>query len=765
MRLIMAGSVEGLRREIATIEKQANIADLSVLRDQFIRATINPYFTELGLQTAKELPRFYEANREMYWSRFEEEIQKAGFETFAEFQKRSQEVDPFLAMYGLFPFERDEKAPKSQFDIDSTSLDIYLTEKLNAPVLERRAFVNAIDRKFQAMSAEALTEIRRLKAEGKTLKLDTVIVGDGPIASSIAALLGPTAEVTILTDQIAPGDVWRKRGFFHINSSAKRKVSQGKELPLQDGPTTRVLPSGFAGGVRLEELAANNDNVLEVQCDDGEIRRYLSGELIGDSLKANFAPNISKVIAESEFIPEKTFVNERGKVILTFTNEGEEFQVEAKRAYIATGPGKDETKIDDAQSKTEYQESKDFMKEQLKRARARLAAGEEPSKVLIYLPRIIPFSVIEDLYLYWIRDCNSDDTPGAYPFEELFESVDIGIVGKKDSAKVFAEFAKLKRGPKNAYPKGFAKRPYVEAPLVTIYGAKINAEDENSRRRYKGYTQGTDDLDALGVEGLVVSQRINKRGILRGVETIIQKNNGETERRRDDFVIVCTGLESERVADRLGTIMLDAFDTFGNRVGKESVLGEIQILGSANKFAKRDFPESIQKILDSIGVGENTVALWVWQLLAERQAYTNRFRMGKEGLNGEKMDALYEAIYGRKPQRTIPIPDLNSRLRRDNSFSDRESRSRLTLRDIIFESTNEDIIPQSTRRFQFNEFSENSSAIKPFNYIEDRTISESNLDSKSDGLIERLFSQEEIKIGLKEIRESLKRIEERRRKS
>jgi hypothetical protein len=116
-----------------------------------------------------------------------------------------------------------------------------------------------------------------------------------------------------------------------------------------------------------------------------------------------------------------------------------------------------------------------------------------------------------------------------------------------------------------------------------------------------------------------------------------------------DYVFVSVGLEKQPIAKTLP-------DTFNTKVIKDinrnpvalgDEVNDLFIAGSATGFKAPDFPLRLQRIIEGLGISENTVALWVHGLLAERFAWSY---LARQGVNQSYVRGLLESIASKSDQ-------------------------------------------------------------------------------------------------------------------
>ena len=177
-----------------------------------------------------------------------------------------------------------------------------------------------------------------------------------------------------------------------------------------------------------------------------------------------------------------------------------------------------------------------------------------------------------------------------------------------------------KRGPKEAYPANLGQVKVTG----TIYNERATSPksyDFGNRRRYKGvFTETTTAVPYKAMAYRVVEDR-NGRAI--GVEVDYKDARGTMvdhfSRLPDRCHWPCNWSPSKSYSRMNGGSRHSRSPGERCRAGKILMEG-LYISGSATQFRAADLPAELQKIIQILGISENTVSLWVHGALAERNA-------------------------------------------------------------------------------------------------------------------------------------------------
>jgi hypothetical protein len=207
-----------------------------------------------------------------------------------------------------------------------------------------------------------------------------------------------------------------------------------------------------------------------------------------------------------------------------------------------------------------------------------------------------------------------DRDPALYPFRDLMrEDALVGQVGGADTTRTMTELVSG-HGPRESYPDEFQFTP----PRQILYNVPQQTPREynlENRTRYWG----------------VVNDRVTakKEKVLKIIRTLDPDKlfliGEEGDLRVLDYVIVSTGFERLAIEDELqkaGIGIEDYRDATGQVVGLGNMDNGVMINGPATGFGKDRFPPQIRAIIDALGIKENTVALWVYQILITRMMWT-----------------------------------------------------------------------------------------------------------------------------------------------
>ena len=505
-------------------------------------------------------------------------------------------------------------------------------------------WMNELDKKVEASSEANLDAIDEAAQRGEVIKKDIVIVGGGPLTSVVASVLGPYYDVTVITDQSGLGKPWRNRPLY-INSSAAAE-NDGKRLPLLDGTTTPVGAGQLFNTLDSDVLLLGDTK--KVGCDDGSTREYVSGPALGDLVATNIVMNASDfIVGQTVDVDVDPFVRRQTQRVRLSNGDGDELRyLDARAVIFLTGPGSEECVISDFDSESDYYDCVEELydnisasRQEIKEKTAEIEAlknrkqtravqakisqlEEEVRRVNIELPRILTLTGVEAIYEFWREDLNSD--PNRFPLDDVINKGSyVGFVGSGDTSKTLKELVDGK-APKRAYPQNYEITNPATTFIYNEQSANTDEYDRNNRRRYKGgFTQDSTVGIPYKVNTCLVER--NADDTPRGVTVTNTDVLGDTRERTFDYVFVATGFTPADVASNLESRGVEVGlvkDKFGNVVAKGNSRENIYVAGSATGFTAKDFPPSIRNIINGLGISENTIALWVHSLLAERLAWT-----------------------------------------------------------------------------------------------------------------------------------------------
>jgi hypothetical protein len=485
-----------------------------------------------------------------------------------------------------------------------------------------RQWVREIDGYTTGKSKDLLKEIDRRKKEGEPrYKIPRLVVGDGPLTASALVQLGPFNEMGLVTEQKQLGAKWRKRGFFFINSAALELNPQEAPLPLLNNGTTRVSPPSHLNALRPKDMLPVSTLKItrRLKQSTGEIkqrtRQYISGESLGKLVAHNAALNADSILLGQRVLFDRTRRSENGKTNIVTIQDVETRkirEIEVDNLDVFTGPGEETLRNVDVLTRVIYKEQLANVRELVERVTRMKQRGEriDPSMITGALPRVLTLTIMEELYGLWDQVLERDDK--YWPFRNLVRSgVKVAGVGGKDTTRVLAEFCN-QSGPREGYPEDLEMD---EIPEMVLYNesAKTKREyDRVTRARYGNVWGDKTSSRDVKVEGATIVEGGRK----------VKLRERETGESQDfDYVILSLGFEREDLAQKFGKagIPIDKIvDQNGNTIGLGNRELGITIDGSATGFVKEDFPDSIGQIIDLLGIGENTVALWVYNLLSTR---------------------------------------------------------------------------------------------------------------------------------------------------
>lgn len=497
-----------------------------------------------------------------------------------------------------------------------------------------RQWMGVIDESVRRSSEANLAAIDQQAREGgDPVKKKLVIVGGGLLTSLEVSLLGQYFDLTVITRDGRIVEDWRSSPFC-INSSTQNDF--GPNLPLLSGTTTPIIAQGQYADIDPQILLGGDTK--QVLCEDGTTREYISGLKLGEVAATNIISGCSDFITGQEVREQDTTFLPDGtkRLVLRDTATGKVRTLDAQDVFFIPGPGEEVSSIGDERSRRDYDGSLQAIKKQIADARRLIAqyraelAQIDPRStrtrdrrriealngkiysIKIDVPGILSRTSIRYLYDFWQYD--QDKNPGSFPLRDIFqEGKSVAVIGGGDTAKTLIELLRGE-GPLGAYPNG--ERPQV-IPEITVFGVK---DDDQGRRRY------ADSLGDIGRTSAKVTEVYGRAGRVK------VKYSTARLRSRFDYSIVSTGLSKQRVSDRLPReIQLDKLsDLEGNTVALGNERLGIYIIGSGTGFTKQDFPPPIVRIIDGLGIPENTVSAWVNSRGAEGLGLTYLARKGPD---------------------------------------------------------------------------------------------------------------------------------------
>lgn len=517
--------------------------------------------------------------------------------------------------------------------LNSTNLDRSLKQALQKPE-SRTKLLSAIDKRVQNSSDINTATSDILAATGQRLRKDVVIIGGGPLTSMAASILGAYYDITVVTDQETIGEPWRSRPIY-INSSAEERA-YAPRLPLLEGTTTPIVSREQLGRASAADLLESSS--LEVDCQDGSKRRYVSGMALGAVVATNIASDVEDYIVKHTFVPEKTKINPDGtKTITLVGKDGKTREIDGNMLFVLTGPGQDGSNSKDQASKKASQDSKkqlkdsiyavkkqiDNLKAQLKQnipTSQKRKLARELGNIRVELPKILTLSGIEDLYRLWDAHMNRDAK--RFPLAPLFQpGVTVGVVGGRDSAFCLASLLQGE-APAEAYPANFTM-PY-NSPRIELFNAPVKDFkylEERVRRRNRGVVVGPkarlvrlnqEKVNSFGVEDTLHGPKVGVYYPGTGLRTAYQTF---------DYIFDATGLTRPAIEQQFPFEVGKLSDAQGNTVALGNKEHGVVIAGSAAGLKKEDLPKQLQNIIDALGISENTISLWVHNNLLERACW------------------------------------------------------------------------------------------------------------------------------------------------
>ncbi|GHO50868.1 hypothetical protein [Ktedonospora formicarum] len=498
-----------------------------------------------------------------------------------------------------------------------------------------RQWMRGLDTHVEASSARLLEAMDRQAQRGEApLRAQVVLVGGGPLASIVASILGAFFSVTVVTEHSSLGKPWRNRPLY-INSSSLITDFHGAPLPLLAGPTTRIIGRQQLNNLDVDLLLQTD--IKSVPCEDGSTARYIAGPRLGDLVATNLLCNVDAYLVNQrvEVSTMRQTANGRLRLTLMDMRSGDRREMDASAVFLLTGPGREQSKVPGASSQRVYQEAQAQLDATLRQIRHQFSWHDEalrrleavPSmpgvraqcqwlrtrlaQMYVPLPRVLTLTAIEKLYELW-DDFGAD--PLAFPLNELGRKQSIAYIGNGDTMRTLKELVDG-RGPLSAYPEGC--QPHNRKSTIYNEQATTPQEyDQVNRRRYQGvYTPTT-----TSIPGKARRYRTIKDASL--VEVTHQDEQGRLRRRVYNYLFDCTGLQRTPIETTLpASFPLQGIsDLQGITVGRGGA--ELFLTGAALGWRISDLPGELQRIIQGLGIAENTISLWVNGPLAERLAYT-----------------------------------------------------------------------------------------------------------------------------------------------
>lgn len=254
-----------------------------------------------------------------------------------------------------------------------------------------------------------------------------------------------------------------------------------------------------------------------------------------------------------------------------------------------------------------------------------------------------------------------------WPFRNLVkDGVSVGLTAGGDSGRTSAEMIG-QNGPREAYPTDLDPDQTPDVVLYSVGARSKNSYRRSVRERYRFvYTDKTSSQ----------SEKIRAIRYDRTNGKVIAYDDERNFGRKFDYIIMATGYERDPIEAKLASAGIEIKklkDSQGNVVGKGNLGVGVMIGGTALGFKKEDFPQELINIIDILGVGENTVSLWVYNVLFTRLLWSNgkvserkvRTLLNDLQINGSAMQLrkeLTQAIQG-KGRRPKPLTPTQSKIK------------------------------------------------------------------------------------------------------
>jgi len=518
-----------------------------------------------------------------------------------------------------------------------------------------RQWMHQVDAHVEASSRANLEALDEAALRGEApVRKDVVLVGGGPLTSVVASVLGAFFHVTVVSMQRGLGKPWRNRRGIRLNSSCRVLDFNGPALPLLGGPTTRVIASQQWNSINVDVLQGTD--TLTVACENGRTVEYSVGARLGDLVATDILFHADDFLVKQWVDVSRLQRNEDGSLRMTLVAEDDHTvrQLDATAVFLLTGPGLEQSKVPDDASQRFYQGASEQIDLAVRQARRDLAqelvvlgqidtAADFPDEERVRaavrrkrlgdiatciarniqrtLPRLLTLTMIEQVYDIWEELEERGADPEAFPFADLFTGQkSVAYIGSGDTARTLKEWVDGV-GPACAYPSGARRGKPVRA---TIYNESASTPEEYARSNRPRYADVfTPTTRAISQKASRYRLTSDRRGRPR-VEVTHRDADGVRRRRLYDYVFDATGLSRRPIEAQLPPSfqMVDVVDLEGFVVARGDRVGTLCIAGAATGFRGSDFPLEIQRILQVLQIGENTVSLWANGVLAERLAYT-----------------------------------------------------------------------------------------------------------------------------------------------
>ncbi len=507
-------------------------------------------------------------------------------------------------MINSFPNDHSE-ALNSPSNAYGRAIEMMLSEDTT-----RRELMKIIDDLAKASTKYSLDEIDEASLRGERVVRGVVIIGGGPQTAILASILAPFRKVTLITREQRLGEPMRSRPIF-LNSTVDEDDPTGRQLPFSGGSTTPTRPRGMLNqpsiGDALVDKAAKS-----VICDDLSEREYISAKRLGEGTAAVVACNTHDIITGQEVIPNG--LSEDGtELYLIDPSTSESRYLYARTVIFLGGPGTETSTFEDKSSNRLYGEAGDEIDSQLESLREFADRGQA-DRFQFKLPRVLSLSGISKLLSAW--EMYLDRDPNKYPLVDLLGEKRVAVIGAGDTGRTIIEFL-AGNAPQESYPEDFEDE-YPGMPMVTWYGQPLKAAIQyrlGVRRRYKNVWNDTNtERIRADTDRASTIEYANEEG--RDGITVTSSGGIRTTY---DYVISASGFIPEPKS-AFGELK-DIYDTEGYLVGKMGSSGEY-LTGSFANIPKDRLPAGFQRIIDELGISENTIAMWVYAALTQRLGWT-----------------------------------------------------------------------------------------------------------------------------------------------
>jgi len=508
------------------------------------------------------------------------------------------------------------------------TLDLSLRALLTIEDVDKRdELAREIRQRTDQSTQEMIAEID----SGERVIDDVIIVGGGLLTSVAATTLAYAGVKFSIISESELGEPWLNQPIF-INSATRARFG-GVDLPLLEGSTTPITPSFQNNAIGADALLDLPGEVLRIQCDDSQVptREYIAGPGLGLLTALDELAGTIRVMTNQYVDATKLTVNADRTKTLTITDKktGITRTKDGKFVLFLTGPGPERFGIQDPATKEAYdtgaakfqadivngQQQIDALNvriNELGEGDEREQLEEQRDAITVELPRILSFTLFKEAYRFWVFNGRRNPSP-ILPLLGLNkpEPIEHAIGGGGDTSFVEAETVKAK-GPASSLPQGL-NREEVNTD-VTIY----NLPEKKPRTRYRETVESVNSIPGVKVVSATISDE----------RVLVTDTRGKTT--AFDYFWVSTGLEPSPIPAQIRAALEQQGLAFGDVLddvergqrAQRVALGNadlgVVVAGSTTNLKAKDFPQQIADLIETLGIRENTISVWVNSLLVQR---------------------------------------------------------------------------------------------------------------------------------------------------